>query len=75
MEALHERASAVCSGAGDTAVHLQDVSKGKGGWERLGKLPAAFVSSRALVFLSWQAGMGWSAPSAVPVAHGALAVT
>lgn len=32
------------------------------------------VSSHALVFLSWQVGMVWTVLSAVPVAHGVLAV-
>ena len=36
---------------------------------------AAFVCSRALALLSWQAGTGWTAPSAAPVVHGALAAT
>lgn len=68
-------AEPVLSVLGDTAVPLQDVFKGKVAWKGSAKLPAAFVSSCALVFLSWQAGTGWTAPSAVPVAPGALAVT
>lgn len=48
----------------------------KGQW--LGKAwpnSLLLVSSRALVFSSWQAGTGWTAPSAVPVAPGASAAT
>lgn len=33
------------------------------------------LCSRALALLSWQAGTGWTAPSAAPAAHGALAAT
>lgn len=54
---------------------LEDASKGKVAGKGLARCPAAFVSSRALAFLSWQAGTGWTVPSAVPVARGALAVT
>lgn len=44
-------------------------------WKDSAECPAAFVCSHALALLLWQAGMGWTAPSAVPAARGASAVT
>lgn len=52
-----------------------NMSKGKRGLQRLVHTPCCLCLLHALAFLSWQAGTGWTAPSAVPAVRGASAVT
>lgn len=67
--------SAAVAVAGRHCVHLQGVSKEKHVLERLSKAPCCLCSLTCSGVLVAQAGTGWTAPSDVPVAHGALAVT